>query len=128
MCHINAGAQRRQNRARVLLQGHQCRRSADQLVHRKSYLSALFRSLEAEGHIPSLEDPVIKYKATMAGGAYNKATIRNVLQVSSGITFSEDYQKDKSDINRMGRVHAIDKKMGDFVADLTKTFAPPGQI
>jgi CubicO group peptidase (beta-lactamase class C family) len=78
------------------LQGHQCRRSADQLVHRKSYLSALFRSLEAEGHIPSLEDPVIKYKATMAGGAYNKATIRNVLQVFSGITFSEIIRKTKA--------------------------------
>ena len=71
---------------------------------------------------------MIKYKATMAGGAYNKATIRNVLQVFSGITFSEDYQKDKSNINRMGRVLAMNKKMGDFASDLTKTFAPPSQI
>ncbi|QBF30752.1 serine hydrolase [Thalassococcus sp. S3] len=92
----------------------------------KSYLSALFGILVEEGQIASLDDPVTKYAPSLAGGAYDGATIRNVLQMSSGVTFNEDYLDFYSDINRMGRVIALGGRMDGFAAGLTETFTEPG--
>lgn len=93
----------------------------------KSYLSALLGVLMAEGAIPSLDVAVTKYAPALKGGAYDGATLRDVLQMSSGVVFDEDYLDPKSDINRMGRVLALGGEMDDFAADLTETFAPAGQ-
>ena len=92
----------------------------------KSYLSALVGILLADGSIDSLDDPVTKYAPELAGGAYDGATLLNVLQMSSGVTFDEDYLDQKSDINRMGRVLALGGEMDDFAAELSDTFAAPG--
>ncbi len=93
----------------------------------KSFLSALVGIALEEGAIASIDDPVTKYAPDLKGGAYDGATLRNVLQMSSGVTFDEDYLDFNSDINRMGRVLALGGRMDDFAADLTETFAPPGQ-
>ncbi|MEX0351458.1 MAG: serine hydrolase domain-containing protein [Paracoccaceae bacterium] len=93
----------------------------------KSYLSALFGVLLEEGAISSLDDPVIKYAPQLKGSGYEDATIRNVLQMASGVTFDEDYFDYDSDINRMGRVLALGGKMDDFAASITETFAEPGE-
>jgi len=93
----------------------------------KSYLSALFGILVDEGAIVSLDAPVTDYVPELAGGAYDGATIRNVLQMSSGITFDEDYLDKNSDINKMGRVLALGGKMDSFAAALTERFADPGE-
>ena len=92
----------------------------------KSYLSALFGILVDEGAIASLDDPVTKYAPALVGGAYDGASILDVLQMSIGITFDEDYLDYDSDINRMGRVLALGGKMDDFAAGPTETFAAPG--
>jgi CubicO group peptidase (beta-lactamase class C family) len=92
----------------------------------KSYLSALVGILLAEGSITSLEDRVTKYVPALKGGAYDGATLKNVLQMTSGVTFDEDYLDQNSDINRMGRVLALGGEMDSFAADLTETFAAPG--
>ncbi|PTX54722.1 hypothetical protein C8N43_3542 [Litoreibacter ponti] len=93
----------------------------------KSYLSALFGVVLDEGAIDSLDDPVTKYAPSLAGTAYADATIRNVLQMSSGVTFNEDYLDKSSDINRMGRVLALGGTMDGFTEELTDSFAPPGE-
>jgi CubicO group peptidase (beta-lactamase class C family) len=93
----------------------------------KSYLSALVGILLDEGKIASLDDPVTQYAPQLKGSAYDSATLRNVLQMSSGVTFDEDYLDKNSDINRMGRILALGGKMDDFTADLTERFAEPGQ-
>lgn len=92
----------------------------------KSYLSALLGILLEEGAIASIDDPVTKYAPTVKGGAYDGATIRNVLNMASGVTFDEDYLDQSSDINKMGRVLALDGSMDGFAADLKETFAAPG--
>lgn len=92
----------------------------------KSYLSALFGILMAEGAIGSLDDPVVQYAPMLAGTAYDGATIRNVLNMASGVTFDEDYLDPKSDINRMGRVVALGGELDDFAASLQDTFVEPG--
>lgn len=94
----------------------------------KSYLSALIGVLIAEGAIASLDDPVTTYAPKLKGTAYDRASIRNVLNMASGVTFDEDYLDYNSDINRMGRVVALGGELDDFAAGLTETFATPGEV
>jgi CubicO group peptidase (beta-lactamase class C family) len=93
----------------------------------KSYLSALFGVLMEEGVIASLDDPVTKYAPLLKGSAYDGASIRNVLNMASGVTFDEDYLDYDSDINRMGRVLALGGTLDQFTADLKDSFIPPGK-
>ena len=92
----------------------------------KSYLSALFGVLVDEGKIASLDDPVTKYAPKLIGSAYEAASIRNVLNMASGVTFDEDYLDFDSDINRMGRALALGGTLDDFTASFTDSFATPG--
>ncbi|MBD3663951.1 serine hydrolase domain-containing protein [Sulfitobacter aestuariivivens] len=92
----------------------------------KSYLSALVGILLDEGQIDSIDDPVTKYAPELAGGAYDGSTLRDVLQMSSGVVFNEDYLDFFSDIQRMGRVLAFGREMDDFAAALTETYIAPG--
>ncbi len=93
----------------------------------KSYLSALMGVLMEEGAIGSLDDPVVQYAPELTGSAYEAATIRNVLNMASGVTFDEDYLDYNSDINRMGRVVALGGELDDFAAALQDSFAAPGE-
>lgn len=92
----------------------------------KSFLAALFGVIEAEGAIGSLDDPVIKYAPSLKGSAYDGTTIRDVLTMSSGVAFNEDYLDFYSDINKMGRVLALGGSMDGFAAGLTSREAEPG--
>lgn len=92
----------------------------------KSYLSVLFGTAVDRGEITSLDAPVTDYAPSLIGTAYDGATIRNVLNMSSGVTFNEDYFDQSSDINRMGRVLALGRSMDAFTEDLSETFTAPG--
>jgi CubicO group peptidase (beta-lactamase class C family) len=92
----------------------------------KSYISALAGIVVGEGAIGSLDDRVIDYAPALRDGAYHRATIRDVLTMSTGVTFDEDYADPRSDINRMGRVLALGREMDAFAASLTETFTEPG--
>ncbi|MDA7964683.1 serine hydrolase [Ruegeria sp.] len=94
----------------------------------KSYLSALFGILMNEGAIESLDDPVTKYAPQLTGSAYDGASIRNVLNMASGVSFDEDYLDYNSDINRMGRVVALGGELDDFAASLQDSFTTPGEV
>lgn len=93
----------------------------------KSYLSALFGIVMADGQIESLDDPVTKYVPKLVGTAYDGVSIRNVLNMASGVKFNEDYLDFYSDINRMGRVLALDGTMDGFAAGLSERAREPGQ-
>ncbi|MDA9207369.1 beta-lactamase family protein [Octadecabacter sp.] len=93
----------------------------------KSYLSTLMGVLHDDGTIPDLDAPVTQYAPSLAGSAYDGASIRDVLQMSSGVTFNEDYLDFWSDINKMGRVLALGRSMDGFAAGLTETYAPSGE-
>ncbi|WP_132997141.1 serine hydrolase [Sulfitobacter sp. TCYB15] len=92
----------------------------------KSYLSALVGILLDEGAIASLDDPVTTYAPKLKGTAYDGATLRNVLNMASGVTFDEDYLDPDSDINKMGRALALGGELDDFTASLKDTFTTPG--
>jgi CubicO group peptidase (beta-lactamase class C family) len=93
----------------------------------KSYLSALVGIVVEQGAIASLDDPVVQYAPELRGSAYDKASIRNVLNMASGVVFNEDYLDFHSDINRMGRVLALGRSMDKFTAELKDSFAPAGE-
>ncbi len=92
----------------------------------KSLLSALFGIVQAEGAIASLDDPVEKYAPLLIGSAYQGVSIHDVLTMSSGVAFNEDYSDFNSDINKMGRVLALGGSMDAFAAGLTARVAEPG--
>ncbi|WP_397544278.1 serine hydrolase [Roseovarius salis] len=92
----------------------------------KSFLSVLFGILLDEGAIASLDDPVTEYAPRLAAGAYDGVAIRDILQMTSGVEFDEDYLDYHSDINRMGRVLALGGTMDGFAAGLTARAAEPG--
>ena len=93
----------------------------------KSFLSALTGILLAEGVIDSLDDPVSKYAPSLANSAYDASSLRNVMQMASGVEFNEDYLDFWSDINKMGRVLALGGSMDDFAAGLRTRFSDPGR-
>jgi CubicO group peptidase (beta-lactamase class C family) len=80
-----------------------------------------------EGLIASIDDPVVTYAPDLAESGYATATIRNVLNMSSGVQFNEDYFDFWSDINKMGRVLALGQSMDGFAAGITATQSTPGE-
>lgn len=94
----------------------------------KSVLSSLLGVVMAEGKIASLDDPVVKYAPLLQGSAYDEASIRNVLNMASGVKFNEDYLDFFSDINRMGRILAFGGSMDKFAAGLHERSDPPGTV
>jgi len=85
----------------------------------KRFLSALFGLAIEEGHIKDLNSPVTDYVPSLKGTGYEGVTIKNVLQMSSGVYFNEDYGDFNSDINRFGRIMALGGSFDDFAATLT---------
>lgn len=94
----------------------------------KSFLSALTGILLEEGAIGSLDDPVVKYVPILKGSAYGQVSLRNVLQMSSGVLFDEEYRDKNSDINRMGRELALGGALDSFAAKLQDRSAEPGEV
>lgn len=92
----------------------------------KSFLASLWGVLDAEGLMPGLDEQVVAYAPDLKGSAYDGATIRDVMTMSSGVGFNEDYLDFNSDINKMGRVLALGGSMDGFAAGLSARAADPG--
>jgi CubicO group peptidase (beta-lactamase class C family) len=86
----------------------------------KSFLSALIGVAVEQGKIANVNDLVTKYVPSLGSSGYDGVTIKNVLQMSSGIAFDEDYKRFASDINRMGRLMALGGSFDDFARSLVK--------
>ena len=90
----------------------------------KSFISALVGIAYEEGLIDSLDDPVTKYLDDFKETGYDGVTIKDILQMSSGVLFNEDYADYDSDINRFGRAVATGTSMRDFSKTLTREREP----
>jgi len=91
----------------------------------KSFVSALIGIALSEGRFASIEDSITRYLPELAGSGYDGVRIKDILQMSSGVGFNEDYGDYHSDINRFGRTIAFGTPMADFAATL-KRARPPG--
>ena len=84
----------------------------------KSFLSAIFGVAVTDGLISDLNQSVSDLVPMLKGSGYDGVSIKNVLQMSSGVYFNEDYGDFNSDINRFGRVMALGGSFDDFAASL----------
>ena len=90
----------------------------------KSFISALIGIAVDEGHIKSIEQPVDDYATSLVGSGYEGVSIKNVLQMSSGVAFNEDYGDFYSDINRWGRDFSLGNSQDAFAATLKNDIEP----
>lgn len=64
----------------------------------KSVVSMLTGAAIKDGYIGSVDDMVTDYLPQMKGSAYDQVSIRNVLQMASGVEWNEDYTDPNSDV------------------------------
>lgn len=91
----------------------------------KSFVSALVGRAVADGLI-DIGQPVEAYAPVLAEGGYRGVTVRNVLQMSSGIGFNEDYGDLNSDIVRY-IIQILRGSVAEFTAHL-KNDIPQGTL
>lgn len=94
----------------------------------KSLTSLLFGVAIKNGHIRSLDEHVTQHLPELAGSAYDGVTLRQLLQMSSGVAWNSNLADKTSDTYQLG---AIDRRGGfkallEFMAAKPRT-APPGQ-
>jgi CubicO group peptidase (beta-lactamase class C family) len=66
----------------------------------KSVTSTLVGAAIRDGHIRSMDDKVSDYIAAMKGSAYDDVSIRQLLTMTSGVKWNEDYGDPASDVAR----------------------------
>jgi CubicO group peptidase (beta-lactamase class C family) len=64
----------------------------------KSLTSTLVGMAVRDGHIKSMDDKVSDYIAEMKGSAYDDVSIRQLLTMTSGVAWNENYDDPKSDV------------------------------
>lgn len=74
----------------------------------KSVVSMLVGAALGDGSIRSLDDSVTHYVRALRGSAYDGVTIRQLLQMSSGVTWNENYDDPASDVSRFPGGFGID--------------------
>ena len=67
----------------------------------KSVVSMLVGAAIADGFIASVDEPVTDYLPRLKGSAYDDTSIRDLLQMASGVAWNEDYADPASDVNNM---------------------------
>jgi len=67
----------------------------------KSVTSLLVGAAIRDGYIKSVDEKVTDYLPRLKDSSYDEVSIRNILQMSSGVEWNEDYEDRNSDINRV---------------------------
>lgn len=67
----------------------------------KSITATLIGAAIQDGHIKKIDDPIVQYLPDLKGSAYDGVTVRNLLQMASGVGWNETYTDPKSDRRRM---------------------------
>jgi CubicO group peptidase (beta-lactamase class C family) len=95
----------------------------------KSFTSTLVGAAIEDGHIKSLEDKVSHYVPGLKGSAYNDVTVRQLLTMTSGVKWNEDYEDPRSDVALFLNA-APDERMDATVSYMRKLprAHPPGAL
>jgi CubicO group peptidase (beta-lactamase class C family) len=70
----------------------------------KSFTSTLVGAAIKDGKIKSLEDKVSQYIPDLRDSAYDDVTVRQLLMMSSGVRWNEDYEDPKADVAQFNAV------------------------
>ena len=93
----------------------------------KSVTSTLVGAAIKDGYIRSLDEPITKYITQLKGSAYEGVTVRQLLTMTSGVKWNEDYADPHSDIAQLYTVvpePGVDANVS-YARRLTRE-APPG--
>jgi CubicO group peptidase (beta-lactamase class C family) len=92
----------------------------------KSFTSTLVGAALRDGSIHSLDDKVTRYIPELAAGAYRDVTVRQLLTMTSGVRWNEDYVDPRSDVAMMyeGRRQPGEPLLVTYMAALPREFAP----
>jgi len=95
----------------------------------KSFTSTLVGAAIQDGHIKSLEDKVSQYIPGLRGSAYDEVTVRQLLTMSSGVRWNEDYEDPKADVAQFNNA-TPEAGMDATVSYLRKLprAHPPGEV
>jgi CubicO group peptidase (beta-lactamase class C family) len=93
----------------------------------KSITSTLVGAALRDGHIRSIDDKVSDYIKAMKGSAYDDVSIRQLLTMTSGVRWNEDYADPNSDVARFNQ-HQPEEGVDALVSYLRRLprEAPPG--
>ena len=93
----------------------------------KSIVSILVGAAVEDGAIKSVEDPVIKYLPYLSAGGYRNATVKNLLQMSTGVDYSENYRDPKSGAALIGAALLTgNPSFEKYAQSIQPTKTPPG--
>lgn len=81
----------------------------------KSLTSTLVGAALADGSIASIDDPVTKYIAELKGSAYDDVSVAQLLTMTSGVRWNEDYGDPNSDVARFNN-HTPEEGMDTTVS------------
>lgn len=84
----------------------------------KSVTSMLLGAAIKDGHIKSVEDKVTIYLPQLLNSNYQDVSIKQVLQMSSGIDWNEDYEDPLSDVNIAGALNSLN--LYEYLNNLNK--------
>ena len=90
----------------------------------KSFISALVGIAIRDGHIKNIEEAISDYVPELKNSPYNNVRIKDVLQMSSGASWNEDYSDPESDINRWAKIFALGGSFDEFIQTLSYDFKP----
>jgi CubicO group peptidase (beta-lactamase class C family) len=93
----------------------------------KSVTSTLVGAALRDGHIRSMDDKVSEYVRQLKGSAYDDVSIRQLLTMTSGVRWNEDYGDPNSDVARFNnhRPEAGVPAIVSYLRGLPRE-APPG--
>ncbi|NGN44372.1 beta-lactamase family protein [Mesorhizobium sp. CGMCC 1.15528] len=86
----------------------------------KSFVSAAIGIAVQDGFIDNVGEPITAYLPALSGSAYDGVPIRDILQMSSGARWNEDYSDPESDINRFAAIFAQGGSFDAFPATLSR--------
>ncbi len=95
----------------------------------KSVTSTLVGAAIADGAIDGVDDPVTRHLPELAGSAYDGVTLAQLLTMTSGVAWNEDYEDPRSDVARYD-AHVPEPGM-DATVSYLRTLPrahPPGTV
>ncbi|MDF3982984.1 serine hydrolase [Luteibacter sp. PPL201] len=92
----------------------------------KSFTATLVGAALRDGSLHGLDDKVTRYLPELAAGAYRDVTVRQLLTMTSGVRWNEDYTDPGSDVARMyeGPRQPGVPLLVTYMAALPREFAP----
>ena len=87
----------------------------------KSVVSMLYGAAINDGYIKSVDDLASTYLPSLREGAYKDTTIKNILQMASGVKWNEDYEDPESDV-ASSPIQILD--LIEYMGDLEKLHQP----